>query len=107
MQSHRGFLGAVIDLGEVATEGTVTIIPKESSRRQVVADIQLAIDTGRMSPGQAAKLRGRSQWVGTLSFGRLGRLGLAVLKAIQYGHTSPRLSTEEQMALEFHQRIIK
>ena len=106
MQSHRGFLGAVIDLGEVATEGTVTIIPKESSRRQVVSDIQLALETGRMSTGQAAKLRGRSQWVGTLSFGRLGRLGLAVLKAIQYGHTSPELSEEEKAALRFHMTII-
>ena len=76
MQSHRGFLGAVLDLSEVAAEGLVTIIPKEATRRQVVSDIQQALETGRMTPGQAAKLRGRSQWVGTLSFGRLGRLGL-------------------------------
>ena len=105
MQSHRGFLGAVLDLADVATEGTVTVIPKEATRRQVVNDIQRALADSRMTPGQAAKLRGRSQWVGTLSFGRLGRLGLAVLKAIQYGHRSANLGEEEKAALEFHMEV--
>ena len=33
---------------------------------------------------QAAKTRGKSTWAGTNSFGKLGRLGLAVLKYLQY-----------------------
>ena len=55
MQSHRAFLGAVLDLGEVATEGIVTVIPKEANRHQVIDDVTQSLQTGHMTSAQVAK----------------------------------------------------
>ena len=47
-----------------------------------------------------SKTRGRSNWVGTKSFGRLGRPGLEVLKHLQY-HRAGSLSNLQRNALRF------
>ena len=54
---------------------------------------------------QAAKTRGRSGWVGTNAFGKLGRLGLATLKHLQYHHQRI-LTPQQRRALLFHDRVI-
>ena len=67
---NRAFLGPVIDLGSLQDETAVYIILREASRQQVI------VDPNVHSQAQAAKTRGRSSWVGTSSFGCLGRPGL-------------------------------
>ena len=96
-----------MDLAEVHAEGSgeVGIAPKDSSRRQVVQDIQGALSANTMSTAQAAKTRGRSGWVGSNSFGKLGRLGLSVLKFLQY-NKQRHLTTTQRHALTFHQHMI-
>ena len=59
-----------------------------------------------MTPDQATKTRGRSSRVGTSSFGRLGRLGLAVLKQLQF-HETDSLSNIQRNARGSHQRFIQ
>ena len=107
MQGHRAFLGAVVDLMDVNPQGTgeACIAPKDSSRRQVAMDITQALADGNMSTAQAAKTRGRSTWVGTNSFGKLGRLGLSVLKHLQY-HRQRHLSLTQRRSLQFHRHVI-
>ena len=107
MQGHRAFLGAIIDLMEVHPEGSgmARVSPKDSSRRQVALDISKALSQNHITMAQAAKTRGRSTWVGTNSFGKLGRLGLAVLKHLQY-HWQRELTPEQRRSLQFHQDMV-
>ena len=51
----------------------------------------------------AAKVRGMSNWAGSNSYGRVGRIGLSVLKAIQYGG-SPQLSLDQVAGLKLHRQ---
>ena len=83
----------------------VNIIPREASRQLAIVDLQGALDAGFVDQAQAAKSRGRSDWVGATSFGRLGRLGLAVLKHLQY-HGTESLLNIQRSALRFHQRVV-
>ena len=105
MQSHRPFLGSVPDLSSITIDGSVTITPREASRRHVRNDIETAISTGVFTSAQASKTRGRSGWVATNSFGRIGRLGTAVLKELQYFHPG-RLTQRHMQALAFHSDLI-
>ena len=103
MQNHRASLDPVIDLGSF--KKAVYIIPREASRQKVMVDLQRALDSEIMTQAQAAQTRGRSDWVGTNSFERLGRLGLAVFKHLQY-HVAGSLSNFQRNALRFHQRVM-
>ena len=107
MQWHRAFLGAIIDVQGVCQQGDgdVYIMPRDNSRRPVCLDIDAALDHSHMSRSQAAKTRGRSGWVGTNSFGKLGRLGMATLKQLQY-HRRQVLAAPQRRSLLFHRYII-
>ena len=78
---------------------------EDSSRRQVALDIAQALAHGSMTTAQTAKTRGRSTWVGTNSFGKLGRLGLSVLKFLQY-HKQRQLTPAQRRSLRFHEHVI-
>ena len=97
----------MVDLGDVHPEGSgeACVAPKDGSRRQVALDISDALAANHMSTAQAAKTLGRSTWVGTNSFGKLGRLGLAVLKHLQY-HRQRMLTEPQRRSLRFHQDMI-
>ena len=51
MLNHRAFLGAIVDLMDVHTdgEGNVCVAPKDSSRRQVSLGIAAALANGQMT----------------------------------------------------------
>ena len=106
MQGHRAFLGAVVYLMDANPQGDgeACVAPKDSSRRQVALVIAQTLTDGTMSTAQAAKTRGRSTWVGTNSFGKLGRLGLSVLKFPQY-HRQRRLTAAQRRSLQFHLHV--
>ena len=93
-------------LSQAVSHWTVTISPKEQSRAEVADVIDEAIVSGYLPPGKAAKVRGKSGWVGSNSFGKLGRLGLAVLKEIQYGPEA-RLDEVQKGKLDFHKRVVQ
>ena len=107
MQWHRAILGAVVDLQDVNPHGNgfVYVMPKDASRRQVSIDIHEALLANHMSMAQAAKTRGRSGWVGTNSFGTLGRLGLSVLKFLQY-NKQLALTSPQRRSLAFHKHMV-
>ena len=91
-------VGLVIDLRALRDEKAVHIIREEASRQQVIVDLQRALGAGIMTQAQAAKTRERSNWVETHSFGRLGRVVLAVLKNLQH-HGAGSLSNLQRNAL--------
>ncbi|CAK0890139.1 unnamed protein product [Prorocentrum cordatum] len=98
MAQRRVILGAALTLGAASEEGGLVISPKDMSRRQVLEDLAVPIQSHWAQPAQAAKTRGRSNWVSSNSHGRIGRLGVAVLKHIQCSLESP-LASEQLDAL--------
>ena len=74
----------------------------------LLADLDAAIKSGSMLPYQASETRGRSGWVASNSFGRIGRIGSSVLKHLQYQHQLTGRLTQEQVAsLRFHRLVIE
>lgn len=65
----------------------VHFAPTTCTRHCVVSSAQEALDTQKLSPGAAAKLRGQIGWAASNSFGRCGRLAPSAFKHRQYGHS--------------------
>ena len=108
MSSHGVFLGASIAIVEDKGRPTVVVAPKEATRRQVIADLEHAIAAQHLSSAKAAKVRGRCGWLAANSVGRVGRIGQAVLKMLQYGErSSGRLTAGEVQALRFHLYVVQ
>ena len=105
MASHRVFLGAAVTLVRDGDSTAVVIAPREASRAQLVDDMEEAIRKYRLTPAMAAKMRGRSGWLSCNSFGRIGRLGQAVLKRLQYDRNH-HFSQEDVASLHFHMKIV-
>ena len=105
MAAHRVFLGAAVTMLRDGDSLAVVVAPKDGTRRKLVNDIQEAIDTRTLTPARAGKLRGQSGWLASNSFGRIGRLGQAVLKQVQYGNRHV-LDEDAVVALRFHLTII-
>ena len=104
MASHRVFLGAAITAVRIQHDTSVVIAPKEATRTQVMEDLSLAICTCKLTSAQAAKVRGRSGWLASNSFGRIGRLGQAVLKKVQYVKNYI-FTDQDAHALRFHREV--
>ena len=108
MSQYRPFLGTSMEVAAAMPYGTVMVKPRDHSRQAVVEDLQDALDARRLTPGQASKLRGRSGWVATNTFGKIGRMGTALLKHLQYGHRdSPHLLPSQINQLQFHLQVVK
>ena len=105
MATHRAFLGAAVTMLRDGDALATVVAPKESTRKKLANDIQEAISTRILTPARAGKLRGQSGWLASNSFGRVGRLGQAVLKRLQYAEAR-RLTDEDAEALAFHLQIV-
>ena len=107
MSAHRVFLGASVTHMIDKNESKVIIAPRESTRAQVLSDLGAAIVARSLTSAHAAKVRGRTGWLACNSFGRIGRIGSAVLKRLQYSRRSgPHLTHEEVQALSFHRAVV-
>ena len=83
----------------------VVVAPRQSTRQKLCTDLQDVLNTRRLQPAHAGKLRGQSGWLASNSFGRVGRLGQAVLKRIQYDKQH-RFNEHDTRALAFHMHVI-
>ena len=107
MNTHQVFLGAAITHLTQDGDSQLVIAPREATRAQVLSDLGLAVQDRSLTPAAAAKLRGRCGWLASNSFGRLGRLGSAVLKHLQYDRrSSARLTDSQVRALQFHRAVV-
>ena len=78
------------------------VAPRESTRAQLLANIDEAINTQQLTRAQAAKVRGRARWLASNCYGRVGRVGMTVLKELQYAtRRGARLTEDELSALAF------
>ena len=100
MASIRTWIGIVVNVGAVAHDGSYTIQPTHSSVKAVVEGCRQAIESGELSTGEAASLRGRVGWAASAAAGRCGRIGLAVLKRKQYQGPAS-LSASDKNSLQF------
>ena len=84
MNPHQIFLGAAVTHFKQGNDSYVVVAPRESTRAQVLSDLDAATESRALSQAQAAKVRGRCGWMASNAYGRLGRIGSAVLKHLQY-----------------------
>ena len=75
--------------------------PRESTRAQLLANIDEAINTQQLTRAQAAKVRGRAKWLASNCYGRIGRVGMTVLKELQYATRRGGQAHRELSALAF------
>ena len=108
MGQYRAFLGAACETARAMAEDLVVVKPRDHSRITVIENLRQAVEARRFSPGQASKVRGRTNWVATNTFGKIGRLGISVLKAIQYAPGAHSQLTQDQCDhLSFHLEVVQ
>ena len=104
---HRVFLGAAVSHIFEHDESFIVLAPREVTRAQVLSDLTTAINDEKLSAAMAAKIRGRSGWLASNSHGRVGRIGMSILKELQYGVRSGAHLTPLQLrALKFHLTVV-
>ena len=79
-------LGVILDMKGLVSSSKMTVCPKPRRLYNTALIIVQAINEDRLTPTQAAKLFGKLDFLNTTFFGRVGRLGLALLKGRQYAH---------------------
>ena len=100
MAQHRVWLGVAANLASIVTTGELLVRPKDAAVSQVVNGIGGAYREGALGKSAAAKLRGQSNWTGSFTAGKCGRIGLEVLKVKQYVGP-PALDHHDKEALLF------
>ena len=97
LRANFGYLGASFDFSMVLDDGVATCGPTYSAVQKIRDAVDLAAETGQLSPAQAAKLRGQAGWTGSLLHGKCGRLALRFLKERQYAKDGVQSLTPLQL----------
>ena len=102
----RVWLGVCINLARVPSEGLVEMQPKTGLKEKLAEELETHTDGKPLSKSIASKVRGKAVWAGGLTFGRLARLGLRVLKEKQY-HGPPEVSEDDAAELRFLAMLLR
>ena len=94
---HRTFTGVVVHLDYVASEGIIAMNPKQECIDSIVGEATERLQEARCTSTQASKIRGKCGWVGSNSFAKIGRIGLAALKQRQYWDKSSAITEGGQL----------
>lgn len=94
-----------MNLAEVTSTGFFYIQPKSAAVAQVQASCARALAEGTLSTSQASKLRGQTTWTASLTVGKLGRMGIQVLKEHQSGERLA-LTDADRIGLSFLSRLV-
>jgi hypothetical protein len=81
MGGQRVFLGVAVTTAAANEDGHITFSPKEAHTAAVIEDATAAIASGCLSRKATSSLRGKANWTGTNSQGRLSRIPLWQLRA--------------------------
>ena len=84
LSSIIDFLGNSNDLTSLRIDKAVTFGPKHSTRKKAIKAIRKALESQKLSSGDASKLRGLLQWLDSSLHGRPCRGALTALVARQY-----------------------
>ena len=95
-------LGLALQVGESG----LTARPSTDKVRKWRAALQRALDSNRLTAGQASKLAGRLMWASTAMFRKLGRAMLRPLYAHQHRHTS-QLGPSLRLCLSFWEETLR
>ena len=99
------FLGHLHDFRPLAYESAVVYDPRLGLREEIHQALQSALDSDFLGPGQAAKLRGKAQFLDTGLAGRPCRGALSAVANRQYSHESGPLSPACRLSLRFLQAV--
>ena len=95
-----------MNLSAAGPSGVISLDLKPGYRDKLTDQIDLILSQNRLSPGMAAKLRGRFGWAATATYGRCGRCGLAALQARQQSEDSSHiLDAALRDCLAFHRTL--
>ena len=97
--ANRHYLGPSNHTGDLALSGIIRVQPKFSTRVKVLARLDHALTTDRLSRDDAGKLRGDVAWLFTMCLGHLGKLAGPTLTSHQYGDDA-RLSPLDRLNLQ-------
>ena len=105
---RRVFLGADIDLGAAARQGTCTVDLKEHTKEDLIKFMDSIKASKVFGSGKAAKLRGLIGWAHTGIHGKCARGGQAALMDRQYNDS---LATDIQpkhiAAFDYHKLLLQ
>ncbi|CAE7488397.1 unnamed protein product [Symbiodinium sp. CCMP2592] len=107
MASQRPFLGVLLDLCDFAYGSCIQVNLKPGLRETLSEEIDEILQKGLLTPGEAAKLRGKFTWAASAMFGRCGRGGQHALIQRQYHDDSYEIGPELRAALEFLQALVQ
>ena len=83
LREANAFLGVVTDFSSMAL-GYVLLRIKEKRRRNLISELRDVLRSGKLSPGHAARLRGKLYFSTTSAFGGVGRPALQAFATRQY-----------------------
>ena len=99
---RRTFLGLSVKVGSLSR---CTFDLKPGSREQLRSFIDEILSSGRLSSGQAAKLRGKFGWAASGTYGKCGRGGQGALVQRQYFDDQGDLPPVLTHSLLFHRQL--
>jgi len=83
LRSANAFLGVVSDFATAAA-GFVILRVKEKRRRKLIVELREILASGKLSPGHAARIRGKLYFTTASAFFGIGRPALQAFTARQY-----------------------
>ena len=84
MAACNPYLGVVTDFSHILHTGFTLLRMKDGRGDSIIQSLQSYIQAGKMSRADASRIRGRLQYLGCSTFGRLGRAPLQALVQHQY-----------------------
>ena len=105
MSSQTKFLGIEHTFDP---DNKMSFWPTEEFCQSILAAIQSAEVSNRLTPGEAAKLRGRTSWMSQATFNKVGRACSAPLAAREFSHLPPwDLNHQLRGSFDFIKAIIE
>ena len=107
LRGANAFLGVVTDLSNMAA-GYVLLRVKEKRRRKLLQELRDVLDRGKLSPGHAARLRGKLYFTTTSAFYGVGRPALQAFTTRQYTKSSRHdLDDELKSSISFFIKLLQ
>jgi len=90
-------LGVIVDLSGVESSGTIVVANKPERVQDDRATLARILASGRSSPTEARKLRGRLQYACSQTFGRSGAFAARLLRDLASGSGGERRLNQDEM----------
>ena len=106
LRGANAFLGVISDFAAIAS-GYVILRVKRKRRLKLIAELGEVLESGKLSPAHAARLRGKLYFTTTTAFNGVGRAALQAFTARQYSKSrQTALNDDLRVAVEFFIQLL-